>query len=44
MTGLSFVTAEQAVPDTYNVLLFGPPKSGKTTAAATAPGPTGTTN
>ena len=39
MTGLSFVTAEQAVPDTYNVLLFGPPKSGKTTAAATAPGP-----
>jgi hypothetical protein len=32
---------EQAppVPDTFNVLLYGPPGSGKSTAAATAPGP-----
>lgn len=28
-----------AVPDTVNFLLYGPPKSGKSTAAATAPGP-----
>jgi len=28
-----------AVPDTFNVLLYGRPKSGKSTAAATAPGP-----
>lgn len=27
------------VPDTFNVLLYGKPKSGKSTAAATAPGP-----
>lgn len=27
------------VPETFNVLLYGPPKSGKSTAAATAPGP-----
>lgn len=32
-------TAPPAVPDTFNVLLFGKPKSGKSTAAATAPGP-----
>lgn len=30
---------EPAAPDTLNVLLYGPPGSGKTTAAATAPGP-----
>jgi AAA domain len=35
---LTFATAPD-VPDTFNVLLYGPPKSGKTTAAATAPGP-----
>ena len=36
--GLIFVTAPPA-PKTYNVLLYGQPKSGKSTAAATAPGP-----
>lgn len=36
--GLVFVDAP-AVPDTFNVLLYGPAKSGKSTAAATAPGP-----
>lgn len=30
---------EPAAPETFNVLLYGPPKSGKSTAAATAPGP-----
>lgn len=38
MSPLTFVDPPQA-PDTFNVLLYGPPKSGKTTAAATAPGP-----
>lgn len=33
-----FVNAPPA-PETFNVLLFGKPKSGKSTAAATAPGP-----
>ncbi len=37
-TGLHFVSAP-ATPQTYNVLLYGNPKSGKSTAAATAPGP-----
>jgi hypothetical protein len=37
--GLSIVQPAQ-VPDTFNVLLYGPPKAGKSTAAATAPGPT----
>lgn len=36
--GLVFVDAP-AAPDTFNVLLWGHPKSGKSTAAATAPGP-----
>ncbi len=36
--GLTFVTAPPA-PTTFNVLLYGQPKSGKSTAAATAPGP-----
>jgi hypothetical protein len=36
--GLTFVDAPPA-PETYNVLAYGPPKSGKSTAAATAPGP-----
>jgi hypothetical protein len=36
--GLVFEDAPDA-PETYNVLLYGPPKSGKSTAAATAPGP-----
>lgn len=35
---LSFVEAP-AAPDTFNVLLYGPVKQGKSTAAATAPGP-----
>lgn len=35
---LSFVQAPPA-PATFNVLLYGQPKSGKSTAAATAPGP-----
>ena len=35
---LTFVQAPPA-PETFNVLLFGSPKSGKSTAAATAPGP-----
>jgi hypothetical protein len=35
---LAFAPATR-VPDTFNVLLYGPPKSGKSTAAATAPGP-----
>jgi hypothetical protein len=37
-TGLQFVQAPPA-PTTFNVLLWGQPKSGKSTAAATAPGP-----
>jgi hypothetical protein len=37
-TGLMFVEAP-AAPTTANFLLYGPPKSGKSTAAATAPGP-----
>lgn len=37
-TGLTFVKAASA-PETFNVLLYGRPKSGKSTAAATAPGP-----
>lgn len=36
--GLMFVQAPPA-PETFNVLLYGQPKSGKSTAAATAPGP-----
>lgn len=36
--GLAFVQAP-AAPETFNILLYGPPKSGKSTAAATAPGP-----
>jgi hypothetical protein len=36
--GLVFVEAP-AAPETFNVLLYGQPKSGKSTAAATAPGP-----
>lgn len=36
--GLQFVDPP-AAPETFNVLLYGPPKSGKSTAAATAPGP-----
>lgn len=35
---LSFVPPAEA-PETFNVLLYGKPKSGKSTAAATAPGP-----
>jgi hypothetical protein len=38
LPGLTFVNAPP-VPDTANTLLYGPPKSGKSTAAATAPGP-----
>lgn len=37
-TPLMFAAAP-TVPDTFNVLLYGKPKSGKSTAAATAPGP-----
>lgn len=36
--GLSFVNPGKA-PSTRNVLLYGPPGAGKSTAAATAPGP-----
>lgn len=36
--GLTFVEPG-AAPDTRNVLLYGPPGSGKSTGAATAPGP-----
>lgn len=36
--GLTFLTAP-AAPNTLNFLLYGPPGSGKSTAAATAPGP-----
>lgn len=36
--GLVFADAPPA-PDTFNVMLYGPPGSGKSTAAATAPGP-----
>jgi hypothetical protein len=36
--GLMFEQAPD-VPDTFNVLLYGPPKTGKSTTAATAPGP-----
>lgn len=35
---LTFATAAEA-PETLNILLYGPPKAGKSTAAATAPGP-----
>ncbi|HTE60082.1 MAG TPA: AAA family ATPase [Solirubrobacteraceae bacterium] len=35
---LTFVDTP-AAPETFNVLAYGPPKSGKSTAAATAPGP-----
>jgi hypothetical protein len=38
MSSLVFVDAPPA-PETFNVLLWGFPKSGKSTAAATAPGP-----
>lgn len=38
LSTLAFVDAPP-VPETFNVLLYGPPKSGKSTAAATAPGP-----
>lgn len=38
VTPLAFVDAPPA-PQTFNVLLWGQPKSGKSTAAATAPGP-----
>jgi hypothetical protein len=37
-SSLVFVEPPPA-PETFNVLLYGPPKSGKSTAAATAPGP-----
>lgn len=37
-TGLVFAD-EPAAPETFNALLYGAPKSGKSTAAATAPGP-----
>jgi len=37
-TGLLFVAAPVA-PDTVNFLLYGPPKTGKSTGAATSPGP-----
>ena len=37
-TGLMF-EQPPAVPETANFLLYGPPKTGKSTAAATAPGP-----
>lgn len=37
-TGLLFVDAPPA-PEKMNVLLYGPPKAGKSTGAATAPGP-----
>lgn len=37
-TALSFVE-QPTVPETFNVLLYGPAGSGKSTAAATAPGP-----
>lgn len=38
LPALVFVDAP-AIPETFNVLLYGPAKSGKSTAAATAPGP-----
>ena len=34
-----FFEAPPPTPDTFNVLLYGPPKTGKTRAAGTAPGP-----
>lgn len=37
-TGLNFIE-ESIAPEHFNVLLYGPPGSGKSTAAATAPGP-----
>jgi hypothetical protein len=39
LQSLEFVRLGEVAPDTFNVLLFGAPKSGKSTAAATAPGP-----
>lgn len=36
--GLTF-TQPADTPDTFNALLYGPPKQGKSTAAATSPGP-----
>ncbi|MBX5461657.1 MAG: AAA family ATPase [Steroidobacteraceae bacterium] len=38
LPALVFVDAPP-IPETFNVLLYGQPKSGKSTAAATAPGP-----
>lgn len=38
-TGSLIFELPPETPDTFNVLLYGAPKSGKTTAAATAPGP-----
>jgi hypothetical protein len=38
LAGLTFVEAP-AAPETFNVLIYGPVKQGKSTAAATAPGP-----
>jgi hypothetical protein len=38
LPGLTFVQAP-AAPETFNVLLYGHPKTGKSTGAATAPGP-----
>lgn len=36
---LTFVTPDRAVTPTRNILLYGPPGSGKSTGAASAPGP-----
>jgi hypothetical protein len=38
LAGLTFIDPP-AAPDSFNVLLFGPVKQGKSTAAATSPGP-----
>ena len=37
--GLTFVEDAGLAPDTFNALLYGDPKSGKSSAAVTAPGP-----
>jgi AAA domain len=37
--GEGFLVEETDVPETFNVLLYGPTGAGKSTAAATAPGP-----